>query len=88
MHLDGEITEGSVDDGGTVRLTGPFVETDFSRRVGIVFYEDSRVTGIDPLIIEVSPGSNTFRFTWCELLAFNNNEYFPVEVSHGNLRVR
>jgi hypothetical protein len=63
MHLSGEITEGLVDWNGTVTLTGPFIETDFSRRVGVVFYEDSRATGVGPMIIEVSPGSTTFRFT-------------------------
>lgn len=88
MLLNGEILSAEVGGDGEVTLTGPFIETDFSRSEGVVFQENSRVTGVGPLRVEVTPGSETFKFTWCELTAFNEGELFTVTVTNGSLDVR
>jgi hypothetical protein len=88
IHVDGEITGGSLDPDGKVTLVGPFVERDFAVGEGIVFEEDSRVTGVGPLQIELWPGSDTFAFTWCELADFNDGQLFSTTITNGTLSVR
>jgi hypothetical protein len=87
MHLDGEITEGSVHPDGKVELTGPFIETDYTRGDGIVFEEDSRVSGSSPLKIVVAPQQKEFTLSWCDFIPPGGTGSFSVEVTSGNLKV-
>ena len=87
MLLKGEITAGSVAVDGTVTLTGPFLETDFTRAEGIVYQEDSSVSGAPPLRIVVAPASKTFTLTWCSFIPPAGTGSFSVEVTNGSLKV-
>ncbi|MCI0624038.1 MAG: hypothetical protein L0387_20690 [Acidobacteria bacterium] len=89
MHLAGEITGGSVKPNGDVELTGPFIETDYTRGEGIVFQEDSRVSGAAPLKIVVSgvPGSQQFTLAWCSFIPPGGTGSFFVQVTKGTLRI-
>jgi hypothetical protein len=87
VHLQGEITSGSASTGGTVTLTGPFVETDFASGEGLIFREDSRVSGSPPLTLVISPASDSFSLTWCAFIPPNGTGSFSVEVVNGNLKI-
>ena len=87
MHVKGDITAGSVAADGKVTLTGPFIETDYNRGEGIVFQEDSSVSGASPMKIVVSPASKTFTLTWCSFIPPAGTGSFAVEVTNGNLKV-
>jgi hypothetical protein len=87
VHLQGEITSGLTNTDGTVVVTGPFIETDFASGEGLIFREDSRVSGAAPLMVTVSPGSDTFTFTWCAFIPPNGTGSFSTEVVSGNLKV-
>ena len=87
IHLRGEITTGAVKTNGDVELTGPFIETDYTRADGIVFQEDSRVSGAPPVKIVLSgaPGSQQFTLAWCAFIPSPGS--FSVEVTKGTLRI-
>jgi len=89
MHLVGEITAGSVKPNGDVDLTGPFIETDYTRSEGIVFQEDSRVTGVAGIRIVVPgvPGSQQFTLAWCSFIPPGGTGSFLIEVTKGTLRI-
>ena len=90
LHLVGEVTAGTLNTDGSVDLLGPFIETDFSQSEGIVYQEDSRVTGASPVRVSISPppGSRTFKLSWCSFIPPNGTGYFTVEIANGNLIVR
>jgi hypothetical protein len=85
IHLEGDLKTGSVDSAGQVSLVGPFVETDYSRSEGIVYQEDSSVSGAAPLAIVISPDSRKFTLAWCAFIP--GNGYFSAEVKEGHLKV-
>jgi hypothetical protein len=87
VHLQGEITSGSVSTGGIATLTGPFIETDFASGEGLIFREDSRVSGAPPLTLVISPASDSFSLTWCAFIPPNGTGSFSVEVVNGNLKI-
>jgi hypothetical protein len=88
IHLEGEITAGSVDDQGKVSLAGPFVERDYSRSDGLVYEEDSRESGATPLAIVVSPKSREFTFSWCDFIPPDGTGHFSSVITGGNLNVQ
>ena len=87
VHLQGDLTTGSVRPDGKLVLSGPFVETDYSRGEGIVYQEDSRDSGQPPLRIEITPGTQSFTLSWCAFIPPNGTGVFSVEVTNGNLKV-
>ena len=89
MHLRGDFTSGSVAQDGTVTLTGPFIETDYSRDSGIVYQEDSRQSGQTPLKIVIAgpPSSRKFTLSWCSFIPPAGMGSFSIEVGSGSLRV-
>ena len=87
LHLQGEITSGSTSSGGTVTLSGPFIETDFAPGEGLIFREDSRVSGVPPLTLVISPASDSFSLTWCAFIPPNGTGSFSVDVVSGNLKI-
>jgi hypothetical protein len=90
LHLVGDVTTGTANPDGSVDLSGPFIETDFSQSEGIVYQEDSRVTGASPVRVSISapPEPRTFKLSWCSFIPPNGAGYFSVEVANGNLTVR
>jgi len=90
IHLQGEITAGAVSPGGEITLTGPFIETDYASSEGILFREDSRVSGASPLRIVTlgPPGSKTFTLAWCNFIPPGGAGSFSIEVTSGNLKVQ
>lgn len=89
IHLWGEITAGVVKPNGDVELSGPFIETDYNRREGIVFREDSRVSGAAPVKIVISgrPGAQQFTLAWCSFIPPAGTGAFLAEVEHGSLKI-
>ena len=87
LHLQGEIVAGSVSPGGTVTVSGPFIETDFASGEGLIYREDSRESGSAPLTLVISPTSDTFTLTWCAFIPPNGTGTFSIQVVSGNLKV-
>jgi hypothetical protein len=86
IQLKGDITAGAAAGDGKIELTGPFVETDFTSGEGIVYQEDSRVSGSTPLKIVVTPGLPEFTISWCDFIPPNGTGSFGVQVTSGNLK--
>jgi hypothetical protein len=86
IHLKGDIKTASVDASGKATLGGPFVETDYSRAEGIVYREDSTVTGAPPLELVIAPDGKTFTITWCAFIPAPG--HFSAEVKNGRILVR
>jgi hypothetical protein len=86
IRLKGDFKSGSVDSAGNISLTGPFVETDYSRGEGIVYQEDSSVSGAAPIEIVVAPDARAFTLTWCDFIP--GVGYFSIVVSKGHLMIR
>jgi hypothetical protein len=87
IHLESELITGSVSQDGSVLVSGPFVETDFASGEGMIFREDSRVTGVAPLSLRNSPDSETLTLTWCEFIPQNGTGSFSISVERGNLTI-
>ena len=85
IHLEGDLKTGSVDQTGQASLGGTFIETDYSRTEGIVYQEDSSVSGAAPLAIVISPDSRKFTLAWCGFIP--GSGYFSAEVTEGHLKV-
>jgi hypothetical protein len=88
ITLKTEVATGSVGGDGSVELNGPFVETDYNRTEGIVFQEDSRVTGITPWKVVIAPDAKTFALSWCAFIPPAGTGSFAAEVTSGKLNVR
>jgi hypothetical protein len=88
VRLNGELTKGAVANDGAVTLTGPFIDTEYSREDGIVFQEDSRESGATPLkIVIANPSAKTFTLSWCSFIPPAGNGSFSIDITNGNLRV-
>jgi hypothetical protein len=86
IDLKADLKHGTVDGAGNVTLAGPFTETDYSRREGIVFQEDSSLSGAPPLSLVVAADGKTFTLTWCAFIPTPG--YFAVEVKGGKISLR
>lgn len=86
MHVQGTFTTGGIAPSGSVWLSGPFLETDFNRTEGIVFQENSAVSGSAPMKVTIAPDTKSFTLSWCSFIPAPG--FFTVVPTDGSLRVR